>query len=186
MASKKTRLPICTVCNKPRHRTEMREAIALMEKAEKAKSKTVASIGVEGYFVDCIFEWACDSCLSSGNVLVARPGLQNYCWHPHLSYADTILNCKTCKQDFLFAKEEKQLWFEKLQFWIDAEPVNCTACRKEIRQMKIENTRLSELLRKSESDLKEEELKEVIDIYTRWEKEGRAKYYAAVLKKMKN
>lgn len=134
-------------------------------------------------FINFDFNWACDYCLETQLAIKGQPREQNYCWHPHYAYFDTQPTCRTCETVFTFSKEEKQYWFEILKFWTDAEAVNCVNCRKAIRKLKPLNTRLSNILKQKEEDISIVELEEVIDIYTKWEKTQRLKYYQSVLRK---
>jgi len=176
----------CPCCNKEKHRTEMKMVIAQKEQLDRASyGKYYKELDIDTYggFIDSNFDWACDACLESKKAVKANPNTQNYCWYPYYAYFDLSINCKTCKSEFVFSKEEKKFWFESLKFWIDSEPVNCVTCRKEIRQLKKENKILSDILSKKEDDISFTELEKVIEIYTIWQKEDRVKYYQSVLKK---
>lgn len=185
MSKRKKKYAKCPSCNVGKHRTEMKEALTTMEKLERSQYKHYAALAIDTYgvFVDSAFGWACDSCLDSKKAIKANPSIQNYCWEPHLAYFDARFTCNTCQDKFTFKKEEKQLWYEKLQFWIDSRPNNCTNCRKEIRQLKNENKTLSQILSKKETEMSTSELSTVIDIYTQWDKPQRVKYYTSVLNK---
>jgi len=172
VSKKKKEYPICPCCNTARHRTEIKEAITEMER-----------VGGADNFINSQFDWACDLCLNSKKAIKANPSLQNYCWNPHYAYFDSNLICQSCKTPFTFNIKEKQFWFESLKFWIDSSPVNCLDCRKEIRQLKKENKTLSIILSKKEKEISKRELETVIDIYSRWHKEERAKYYKFILTK---
>jgi hypothetical protein len=171
-----------------KHQTEMKVAIAQMEKLERAEYKHYNELNINTYysfnsFINSDFNWACDNCLNNKKAILASPNAQNYCWYPNYAYFDTTHTCRTCNIEFTFGKEEKKYWFENLKFWIDAEAVNCPKCRKEIRQFKTENTRLSKILKQREDDISVDALNEVIEIYIKWEKIERVKYYQAVLRK---
>ncbi|MGO8055825.1 hypothetical protein, partial [Rhizobium leguminosarum] len=83
----------------------------------------------------------------------------------------------------MFTKEEKKIWYEKLKFWIDSEPVNCLKCRRQLRLLKSENKVLSNILMKESDSITLEELKIVTDIYNKWEKFEKVKFYEAVARK---
>lgn len=171
---RKKAYPKCPSCKIPRHPTEMKEALTENEKIDASSD-----------FMDGSFDWACDLCLSSKKAIKANPGLQNYCWSPHYAYFNSHLICRNCDTPFIFSIKEKQFWFEEIKFWIDSAPVNCLNCRKEIRLLKKENKTLSDILSKKEDAISVDELKKVIQIYAKWQKEERAKYYQSVLKKRK-
>lgn len=188
MAKEKKKFAKCPSCGTEKHRTEMRTSLAILEKLEKAQFKHYKELGLDAYnsFINSSFEWACDQCLQQGRAIVANPTLQNYCWNPHIAYFDSKLVCRTCGTDFIFSKEEKKMWYESLKFWIDAAPVNCLHCRRELRQFKGENKTLSVLLKKEESSISPEELNTIIAIYEKWGKEDKVKYYTSLLKKSKH
>ena len=160
-----------------------------MEQQEKVQFKLPIELQLISYqkFVNNHLTWACDGCLKSKKALLARPSFQTHSpiGEPHYAYFDSRFTCRTCKEKFVFSKEEKQYWYEKLQFWVFSTPVNCASCRKEIRELKAENTTLSDLLRKQEGDLTQEELETVRGIYEKWGKEDKVNYYTAVLRKRK-
>lgn len=163
----------------------MQVAIASLGKTEGIGGNPHHNFFVNPYhrFIDSNFDWACDACLRSQRAIQAQPALQNYCWNPHYAYFDTTFVCRTCQNEFVFGKTEKQYWFETLKFWIEAIPVNCPACRKDLRQQKAENDLLSTILRKAEHDISEAELVSVIAIYLKWQKVEKVRYYKSLLKK---
>ncbi len=175
----------CPSCKAEVHKTEMKVAISEMEKTERLQYNHYKDLKIDTYnsFIDSNFDWACDVCLEDAKVIKANPSIQNYSWNPHYAYYDSQLKCKNCNSDFIFGKEEKKYWFESLKFWIDSVPIHCVNCRREIRQLKLENTMLSDILKKEETDISLDELNTVIEIYKNWEKEERVKYYQAILRK---
>ena len=188
MKRNKKKYPKCPSCNQDKHRTEMKIAISDMEKIDKAQYKHYKELKMETYggFVDSNFEWACDACLDSKKAIKANPSLQNYSWNPHYAYSDSEITCSNCNTEFTFSKEEKKHWLEVLKFWVDSTPVNCLNCRKEIRKLKAENKTLSEILKKEESEISVSELEKIVEIYTKWEKNNRVKYYQSILRKRKS
>ena len=81
--------------------------------------------------------WACDNCIRSGKALKGKPWLQKFCDHePYLAYFDESRKCKRCKSEFVFTAKEQVYWYEKLKFWVQSEPNECSECRKEIRKEK--------------------------------------------------
>ncbi len=187
MKKKKKKQAKCPSCNTERHKTEMKEAIFLAENLSRTVYNNYKGLGIDTYqnFIDCDFNWACDHCLQTKKAIAANPVSQNYCWSPNYAYFDSEYKCRTCGNDFIFSKLEKKYWYETLHFWIDSEPVNCVNCRKEVRKYKSESKIISEILRKDESEILIEELEKIIEIYTAWGKEQKAKYYLS-LKSKKN
>lgn len=175
----------CPSCQTAKHATELKVMMAEMDKIDWSNYSKEVRLAIDnyGFFVNSDFSWACDTCLQSGKAIMGNPASQNYCWSPNYAYYDSNKTCRTCKSKFTFAKEEKKYWYESLKFWIDSEPVNCLNCRKEIRQYKIENKVLSEILRKEEQEISKLELEQVIEIYRSWQKEQKVKYYESILRK---
>ena len=185
MSKPKKKYAKCPSCLTDRHRTEMTVCLSILEKLERKEYKHYKELNIDTYnsFFDSKFEWACDTCLKERVAILAKPGLQNYAWTPHLAYHDTDLICRTCGTDFKFTKEEKQLWYEKLKFWIDSEPANCLRCRRQLRFLKSENKTLSEILKKKEKEITTDELKTVSDIYRKWDRIEKAKFYDSIIRK---
>ena len=76
--------------------------------------------------------------------------------HPHNSYSppfwyeDTAVQCKECRRDFLFSKEEQRHWYEELKLPIYAAAVRCPECRSRVRTMKkSQRDHMAELATKS-------------------------------------
>lgn len=134
-------------------------------------------------FLGASFEWACDDCLRTKKAILANPGAQETAFDPHLAYADTQLKCSECETSFRFTKEEKQVWYENYKLPIHAEPGNCLDCRRKIKQHKADNKTVSEILRKTESELSQEEIETLLEIYAAWDKPEKVKYFEAVLNK---
>ncbi len=185
MARQKKKYAKCPCCLTERHRTELTVCLSILEKLERKANKHFKELNIDTYysFVDSNFEWACDMCLKDNKASLANPGLQTYAWTPNLAYYDKALTCRTCSADFKFTKEEKQLWYEKLKFWGDSEPIKCLKCRRQVRYLKIENKILSDILKKDENEISIDELKTVSEIYRKWDKIEKAKVYDAIFKK---
>lgn len=175
----------CPACRQPKHKTEIQTAIALLEKAEKQGYKHYSKLKVDAYssFINSDFDWACDSCFAQKVIIEAKPSAQNYCWQPHLVYFDKTFVCQTCSIDFVFDTAEQQFWYEELKFWHESIPNHCPNCRKEIRQLSIENKTISDILKKPIPDISLAELERVVAIYTKWQKLERAKYYQSIIRK---
>ena len=162
--------------------------ISALEKLERKEYGHYKELSIDTYnsFINSSLEWACDNCLKDKKAILANPGSQNFVWHPNLAFRDKDLVCRKCGTDFKFTKEEKQLWYEKLKFWIDSGPVNCLRCRREIRLFKAENKLLSDILKKDENEITIEELKTVSGIYKKWDKPEKAKFYEAAIRRKLN
>ena len=175
----------CPCCKSYRYKSETEQAISDLVSMDQKTIKYIKLTKSDHYqsLINGQYDWACDLCLNSKQAIKAQPQLQNYCWNPYLAYYDSELTCQSCQTNFVFSKEEKKYWYEELQFWIDSIPKNCVNCRKTLRELKKENQALSKILRKPEPHLNEVELRIVIEIYKKWNKENRAKYYQSVLKK---
>lgn len=129
--------------------------------------------------------WACDDCIDTGKAIQSNFEKQTYCdFVPHLAYYDKKITCKTCKEDFIFTKEEQQYWYEKLQFWVQGECVNCKKCRKKKRDISVIDTELSNIL-KDKSKMSAADFDRVIEIYTLIGKTEKAKEYSTLKKKLK-
>lgn len=178
MKRSKNKYAKCPSCKAEIHKTEIKMAISEMEKTDRLQYNHYNN------FIDSNFDWACDVCLDNKKAIRANPRLQNYSWNPNYAYYDSQFQCRNCNSDFIFSKEEKKYWFESLKFWIDSIPIHCIDCRKEIRQLKLENKMLSDILEKEETDISSDELNTVIEIYTKWAKKEKVKYYQAILRKV--
>lgn len=176
--------PVCPACNIGRHTNEMNTVIELFKFYQHQQFPNLKTQINDQSFLGADFEWACDTCLSSGKAVLAIPEKQVTSGYPNLGYSDTEYECSTCTKPFLFKKEEKQLWYEQLEFSIHSTPNNCTTCRAVIRKKKVENQQLSILLKRPEKELTIQELEQIISIYTIWEKPGRVSYFKSLLKKL--
>lgn len=184
MKKNKRKFARCPSCETDKYKSEIKIAITTMEKVDKTYyNYRVSDIDPYLSFIDSNFDWACDRCLETKKAIEAKPSLQTDSTNPKYAYFDTSMTCLSCKSQFVFSKEEKQFWYEKLNFVIYSKPQNCLKCRKDIRQLKLENKTLSEILKKDEKMITSDELKEVIGIYTKWESDSKVKYYKALLKK---
>ena len=113
--------------------------------------------------------WACDDCLIKGKAIKSN-NPQNFGYSkPYFAYYDKTIVCESCKDEFIFSKEEQQYWFETLQFRVDAKCLNCKSCRKTIRKARKLNTELSNIL-KDKSKMSETDFDRVIEIYNLMDK----------------
>jgi hypothetical protein len=167
----------------------MQTSISILEKIERQEFKHYKELQLDQYtyarFIDSNFEWACDNCFETKKAILASPGSQETPWTPHLAYFDTQLKCYKCRKEFLFKKEEKKAWYESYKLPINAQPDNCLDCRRKIQQQNSENKTISEILKKSENEITDEELEKVVETYTTWDKMEKAKYYQSILNKRK-
>lgn len=185
MEKQKKKYAKCPCCLNEVHKTEMDICLNIQEKRDRKTYKNYKELNIDSYsaFIDCEFEWACDSCLMAKKAILTNPELQSYKWEPHLAYYDKQIDCNTCDESFVFTMKEKQVWYEQYKIRVDFEPVNCFKCRREIRLLKGENKILSDLLQKNENEISIDELKTISDIYRKWNKEEKAKFYQSIVKK---
>lgn len=185
MKKKRKKRARCPACKTEKYKTEMEIALAAMEALDRQQYPKYQELGMDPYrsFLNSDFSWACDECLRTKRAIPGIPGLQQYSWNPHYAYFDTDKTCGHCGVAFVFSKEEKKYWYEDLKFWVDSEPANCTECRRTIRQYKMENRTLSEILKKAHRDLTTPELEKVIEIYQKWQLESKVKFYQSILRK---
>lgn len=187
MKRSKVKFAKCPCCSTERHRTEIKTCISILKKIERQEFKYYKELQLDQYayasFIESDFEWACDNCLETKKAILASPGSQETSWTPHLTYSDSKLFCYSCKKDFLFKKEEKKAWYESYKLPINAKPNNCLDCRQNIRKLKLENKILSEILKKTETEITNKELEKIIETYALWDKMDKAKYYQSILNK---
>jgi hypothetical protein len=135
------------------------------------------------------FEWACDQCFEKQTVIEGIISEQTFCDNPpYLAYVDKYKVCQTCKSTFKFSKEEQKYWYEERKFWVQSSPENCIECRKIIRNDRILNTKLSNLI-KDLDDKNSEQLIEISKMYFELGKVAKGKHFAKLassLIKMKN
>ena len=163
----------------------MKTCVSILEKLNREDFKYYKELELDKYtygsFIDADFEWACDSCLKEMKAILAGPRLQVTPYFPHLAYYDTHINCQECRKDYVFRKQEKKVWYESYKLPTTAQPTTCLECRRKNRQHNSQNKTVSEILRKSDNDITDEELEIVVDIFTSWDKMDKAKYYQSVL-----
>ncbi len=182
MRKQKKKYAKCPCCSIEKHSTEITVCLSILEKIIMKYYNSPASDAYE-MLVDSSYQWACDDCLNRKKAIVAFPAFQNNELKSYLAYYDTKLTCRTCGTGFIFAKEEKKLWYETLKFRIEAIPVNCLPCRKKVRLLKIENNTLSDILKKADHDISMEDLKKLVEIYTNWNKPEKVSYYQKLIRK---
>ena len=185
--SRKKKFAICPACITERHRSEITVCLTILDRYERSQYKYYQELKVDSYqtLIDGDFEWACDDCLQSKKAVLASPLLQDTASSVNLAYADQNSKCRKCGSDFKFTKEEKRKWYETYKFHLDSTPVNCLNCRRQIRQLKAENKILSSILSKEKENVTLAEWQTVVDIYRNWDKPEKAKFYDAVIKKIR-
>ena len=185
--SRKKKFAKCPCCLIERHRTEVAVCLSILDKYERSLYKYYKELGIDVYqtLIESDFEWACDECLLEKKAVLANPLLQENAFSVNLAYSDQSVNCRKCGVDFRFTKEEKRKWYETYKFHLDSAPVNCSNCRREIRQLKAENKLLSDILGMEKSDVTLAQWQSVVEIYRKWDKPEKAKIYDALIKKIK-
>lgn len=88
-------------------------------------------------------------------VLVADPEKQNYSICPRRYYVDVSRTCRRCRRPFIFSAREQRYWFETLRFWIDADCVHCSDCRRESRVIQRRLRRYSDVVARADPSDKE-------------------------------
>lgn len=132
------------------------------------------------------YGWACDDCINSKKALISNALQQNHSYYFYLAYNDSNLSCENCKTEFTFSKEEKKFWYESMKFRKESVPVHCLSCRKKIRKKKLQNKRLSEILKKDIKFITIEELYELVQIYDEWGIKDKFNFYSKILKAKQN
>ena len=94
-------------------------------------------------------------------VLIAEPSKQNYAIYPRRYYVDMLRDCRKCGRPFLFFAQEQKYWFEELQFYVDADCVNCSECRARQHDAKMQLARFSAAMKAT--DLNRKDLMTLID-----------------------
>ena len=179
------KLPACPCCGEKRHATELKTMLKKVLQIE-GRSEFFSEKEQLLSLVNRSFGWACDVCLREEKAIVADHQVQFISpihW-PNMAWYDHLKTCRTCGEEFVFRKEEQKYWYEELQFIVWSHPVNCHACRRDIRNQKEQQKQLSSLLNKGIDHLSDEELDEVIDIYELWKKPQRVSYYRALKRKL--
>lgn len=189
MKRSKNPLAVCPSCNQAKRRSEMKSSMKVLEHLERQNNKHYKELGLDSLsyasFINADFEWACDECLEKKKAILAHPSLQETPHQPHLAYADLSASCYNCGKEFIFKKEEKAAWYEAYKLPIHEVPNDCFECRKARRKQRQENKIVSEILQKPLAEIKPDELEMLIDIYLRWNKLDKAKYYQSILHKMR-
>lgn len=87
--------------------------------------------------------------------LRADTSVQNFSMYPREYYVDILRACRSCKRPFIFSAREQKYWFETLRFYVDANCVECSDCRRGSRTVQRTLRRYSDLLAKESRSRKE-------------------------------
>tara|TARA_A100001391_G_scaffold185888_1_gene154715 strand:- start:1000 stop:1533 length:534 start_codon:yes stop_codon:yes gene_type:complete len=79
--------------------------------------------------------WASPEDRIPETAIEARPSQQIKATIPVTHYVDLKRRCRDCSRPFIFFAEEQQYWYETLHFYVGADCVRCTECRKEQRRV---------------------------------------------------
>jgi hypothetical protein len=169
----------CPNCNQLRKVNELTHLFKWNEQFKFPYMISVLGAARQGHL-----NWACDSCILEGRVIVGKPEEQNWTGftYPFFTYNDETLKCHSCNCLFEFSKEEKKFWYEDLKFIVWSYPKYCPACRKRIREPKVKSKRLTNLINNVEQ-ANADELEEIIEIFLDYKNLEKARYYLSVLKK---
>jgi len=170
---------VCPCCLNKRKSNQLTRLLAFYKMYEYEHVVRVLKGAVEEHF-----RWACDVCIRDKKAILGIPKKQNFKGfaNPFFAYYDQHKKCQKCQINFTFGKEEQQYWYEELGFIIWSKPINCVPCRQAIRKPKVDNTRLSFLVKNIEvSNI--DWMEELIDLYNQMDKFDKSKYYLALLKK---
>jgi hypothetical protein len=185
---KKKKFAKCPCCEMERYSTEVTVCLSIFEKYEQRQYKYYKELDIDSYdtLTENDFEWACDECLDKNRAILANPLIQESAFSVNLAYCDQNFTCRKCGLDFLFAKEEKRKWYETYKFRPDSAPVHCLTCRRAIRELMAENKLLSDILAMEKSAVTISQWQTVVEIYKKWGKVEKTKFYQKVIKKLNN
>ncbi|WP_299611175.1 zinc-ribbon domain containing protein [uncultured Aquimarina sp.] len=169
----------CPCCRKKRQLKEFEQLEKLNKQYVFDYLISVFESAKYGYL-----QWACDDCLKRGIAINGKPEKQNWggFTYPYFAFYDQEKKCSTCEQDFIFTKQEQIYWYEQLKFIVWSKPKDCASCRKEKREPKSRNTKISNLVKNLEKD-NIDQVEELIDLYLDINKVEKAKYYLALIRK---
>jgi hypothetical protein len=81
-----------------------------------------------------------------GTALAADVSRQRKATVPVTHYCDARRRCRQCARPFLFFAEEQKHWYEALGFPLEADCLECVACRKHERQLRAARQKYEALL----------------------------------------
>ena len=186
---------ICPCCREKVSNLQMQRVFSLFIFDGQMR---VGDLSYEDSFIEVLkihpdfYDWACDNCLDENRALPGDLQKQfytfKYPWDvatPYFAYFDMYRKCRTCKDDFVFSKEEQKHWYEDLKFVVFSKPVNCKKYGTDIRAAKNLNTELSTLLKEGvPTDV--DKLKRISEIYKEMGKTEKMKAYLKAVKKLKS
>ncbi len=181
----KVRFAKCLCCQNERHKTEVKQILSILDKRNSRLYPNLKGWNLDSYkeLIDSYFYWACDYCLTNGSAVLSNMSDGQGTETPHLAYFDTSFLCKVCGIECVFTVSEKKAWYEQYQLPISSIPDKCLKCRKNQKLLREQNKLLSDLIKKEVANLTEQEIEQVIAIYTKWEKNDKVGYYTSILKK---
>lgn len=150
MSSKRKKLELVCPCCGVTRGEKAKQALLDIE-SECSRHQVKVWWGNEGWSIQAAttksLQWACPICLKRSVAIQGKPWLQTWCdYTPYFAFFDIELNCKDCKNKFIFSASEQQFWYERLSFWVQSRPKQCKNCRKIRRQRKKSNYQLQKLL----------------------------------------
>lgn len=167
---------ICPVCEE--HPNERH--LSHLRKAAKGLDERYAPFVFLEYVRWRRLRWACDLCLkkNASPGLWQKQNLQECHPEPVLAYTDINATCRTCKQSFLFSKEEQRYWYETLKFKSWSTPTSCAPCRSQLRYKQVREKKLGKLLPEFNSG-RSDHLERIVTIYQELDKLEKAKSFLA-------
>lgn len=175
----------CPSCCEFRNQTEIKRSLQLLKDIYRKKMPNL-SAELKRDLVQHLGNeeavWACDYCFGAEKAIEADPSLIYFSGEYPLAHFDEEKDCEACQATFVFSKEEKKHWYEKLGFYFEATRKYCPSCQAKSNKGKTDQKRISTLL-KTPSDLNKNELQEISQIYLRMGKEEKAKKYMTLARK---
>jgi hypothetical protein len=80
-----------------------------------------------------------------GTAVAADPSRQGKATLPVTHYFDAKRVCRRCSQPFLFFAEEQKHWYEELRFPLEADCLDCAACRSDEHRLQAARRRYEAL-----------------------------------------
>lgn len=170
---------ICPCCNISRYPEQYQKLKEFNEQHSYEHMISVIDSAKQGFL-----HWACDKCLEDKRAILGSPDIQNWGGfaYPYFAFYDDVKQCKTCGNKFIFSKEEQQHWFQVLKFIVWSEARNCKDCRKQERDSRTRNSKISKLV-KNLSKNNIDQAERLIELYLEINNVDKAKFYFAILRK---
>lgn len=181
MAHRKSKFTtlICPCCHIARYPEQYQRLREFNEQHNYEHMVSVFDSAKQGFL-----HWACDKCLEDKKAILGNPGIQNWggFTYPYFAFYDRIKQCENCRKKFVFSKEEQQHWFQVLKFIAWSEAKNCKDCRRQLRDSRTRNTKISELIKDlGKNNIDQAEC--LIELYLEINNVEKAKFYFAILRK---